>query len=314
MRSKYKIFTYQDKDKKNWDTLIARSPNSALLHFRDFIEYHKDRFEDASLLFFKNDKLVAVLPTSKTGDQLVSHAGLTYGGLVVDIGVDSEDILYLFECLIEYLKRSNITTFVYKQMPYIYHQDYASIDEYALFRFGFELQYCSISSFCKLPLQNKYTLEKRRSIQKAVNADLFIATTDKWDEFWTILENNLVSRYDRKPTHSLSEIKYLKDKFPQQVLLVGAFKQQELLGATVLFISENVVHLQYIASSSHGRQLCANDLLVSTIMETYQGEQAFFDYGISTENGGEFLNFGLLHHKEGFGLKPVTYNTYKLQL
>lgn len=314
MKSKYHILPYQEQDKKDWDALVAKSPNSTLLHFRDFMEYHKDRFEDASLLFFKNNKLVAVLPVCKRAHQYISHAGLTYGGFVVDFSVESVDIICFFECLIDHLKDCNITEFVYKQMPYIYHKNCASIDQYALFKFGFELQSCNLSSFCYLPSHASYTLEKKRSIKKAKKILLDVVATEEWEIFWTILENNLILRYDTKPTHTLSEIRYLKEKFPQHIQLVGVFYKGELLSGAVLFISSNVVHLQYIASSPQGREICANDLLVSTILETYPDKQAFFDYGISTENGGSVLNLGLLHHKEGFGLSPITYNTYRLVL
>ena len=44
------------------------------------MDYHKDRFEDYSLMVFKDEKLVAVLPANRVEDKLFSHQGLTYGG------------------------------------------------------------------------------------------------------------------------------------------------------------------------------------------------------------------------------------------
>ena len=48
------------------------------------MEYHKDRFDDYSLMIFNvNNKLVAILPAHKVDSVLYSHQGLTYGGLVL---------------------------------------------------------------------------------------------------------------------------------------------------------------------------------------------------------------------------------------
>lgn len=141
-----------------------------------------------------------------------------------------------------------------------------------------------------------------------------IQESDAWSDFWEILTENLKSRYTTKPTHSLAEIKYLKEKYPDEIKLYGAYLDGELFGSDCTFISSNVIHLQYIASSPLGRSLNANDLLVHTILNNTSASQTFFDYGISTEDNGRYLNAGLLHHKEGFDLSPITYNTFTLKL
>ena len=48
------------------------------------MEYHKDRFQDYSLMVFDENKLVAVLPANRVEVEVFSHQGLTYGGLVLD--------------------------------------------------------------------------------------------------------------------------------------------------------------------------------------------------------------------------------------
>jgi len=42
------------------------------------MEYHKDRFNDYSLLVYKDQKLFGLLPANITNDTVVSHQGLTY--------------------------------------------------------------------------------------------------------------------------------------------------------------------------------------------------------------------------------------------
>ena len=40
-------------------------------------------------------------------------------------------------------------------------------------------------------------------------------------------------------------------------------------------------------------------------------KRAYFDFGISTEDGGRVLNEGLIYQKEGFGGRAVCYDTYE---
>ena len=40
----------------------------------------------------------------------------------------------------------------------------------------------------------------------------------------------------------------------------------------------------------------------------------YYDFGISNENNGLFLNTGLISQKEGLGGRGIAYNIYKIQL
>ena len=79
---KYSIRPYQESDYELWNTFVSAAKNATFLFHRDFMEYHKERFEDFSLLVFDKVKLVAVLPANRIENKVYSHQGLTYGGLV----------------------------------------------------------------------------------------------------------------------------------------------------------------------------------------------------------------------------------------
>ena len=69
------------------------------------MDYHKERFEDYSLLCFKKGKLIAVLPANYKNSKLYSHQGLTYGGLIISSKIKFEDYLRVFEKVLKYLVR-----------------------------------------------------------------------------------------------------------------------------------------------------------------------------------------------------------------
>ena len=77
------VVSYTPDRKDHSDALIQGSPCANLLFYRNFMEYHADRFNDASVLVYQEDRPVAVFPANLTQDgQVVSHQGLTYGGII----------------------------------------------------------------------------------------------------------------------------------------------------------------------------------------------------------------------------------------
>ena len=77
------IHRYTAAYHRDWNDFVSESSNGTFLFLREYMEYHADRFTDYSLLVYEGNKLLALLPANRSGDVLYSHAGLTYGGLIV---------------------------------------------------------------------------------------------------------------------------------------------------------------------------------------------------------------------------------------
>ncbi len=77
-------YTDNDSDSTAWNDFVMRSKQGTFLFDRRYMDYHRDRFSDYSLLFYKKGKLYALLPANIDGDTLWSHQGLTYGGLITN--------------------------------------------------------------------------------------------------------------------------------------------------------------------------------------------------------------------------------------
>ena len=75
---------YTDADADLWNKFNAESKNPLFMFDRNYMDYHRDRFQDHSLIFYEDEKLVAILPMSERENELVSHGGLTYGGFITD--------------------------------------------------------------------------------------------------------------------------------------------------------------------------------------------------------------------------------------
>lgn len=70
---------------------------------------------------------------------------------------------------------------------------------------------------------------------------------------------------------------------------------------TVIYETPCVAHTQYIGCSQEGRESGALDFLLAQLVEQVYHDKPFFNFGISNENDGHFLNQGLIEFKEGFG-------------
>ena len=51
--SRIRVELYEQKYKAQWDEFVRESKNGVFLFYRDYLEYHADRFNDFSLLFFQ---------------------------------------------------------------------------------------------------------------------------------------------------------------------------------------------------------------------------------------------------------------------
>ncbi|MDE5976100.1 MAG: GNAT family N-acetyltransferase, partial [Muribaculaceae bacterium] len=113
---------YTPADKAVWNAFIEGSKNGTFLHNRDYMDYHSDRFHDFSLMVFKGDRLLGLLPACISEGSWVSHAGLTYGGLIADAKCTATDTLEIFRMLRVWLSESGVDRIVYSPTPHIYHR------------------------------------------------------------------------------------------------------------------------------------------------------------------------------------------------
>ena len=122
------IARYGSDRKAEWDGFVRNSKNGTFLFLRDYMDYQADRFRDHSLLFYYDEKLIALLPAnSREGESegsfsLVSHGGLTYGGLVMSPDTTAHKVCEIFQALLAYLKERGCTELIYKAVPHIYHR------------------------------------------------------------------------------------------------------------------------------------------------------------------------------------------------
>jgi hypothetical protein len=178
---------------------------------------------------------------------------LTYGGLLLSNDTTAELTLKIFNAILEYLRENtSVTKFIYKPTPHIYHKYPCEEDLYALFRNNATLIERKISTVVKLgkPLPFK----GRRKLTSAMQSRMQIVEDNDYTSFWQILESRLESKYRATPVHSLAEIELLHNRFPENIRLFRITDEnKETLAGAILYITENVAHLQYSSTTTEGR-------------------------------------------------------------
>lgn len=311
----FSIRFYTPADKEEWNAFVQKSKNGTFLFDRNYMDYHSDRFEDCSLLVYRKDALWALLPANKDGDRFCSHQGLTYGGFVTDTVATASDMLTVLTLLNAFLRERGFRQVEYKAVPWIYHRVPAEEDIYAIYKVcGAHLSARDISSTIVMSKRLKWHRDRKYGINRCLKNGVTVQRSDDFEGFWRVLDNNLMATYGVRAVHTLEEILLLKSRFPNNILLYTAVRDGEVLGGTVLYLTPQVVHAQYISASPEGKRLRVIDAIYDVILNRDFVDAPYFDFGKSTEGDGYVLNESLIYQKEGFGGRGVCYDKYAWSL
>ena len=315
-----RVEAYQEEYASIWNQFVTKSRNGTFLFLRPYMDYHRDRFEDGSFLFF-DDKDVwrGVFPANvRRGENLIqSHGGLTYGGLVLDTTTQVSDVRDMMTLMAQHYLDKGFSSLQYKPTPYIYHQYPADEDLYWLYRAGAKLQSRAVSSAILLDHPEHSKLWHRKIKHNAcLDLQLHEDCMEHLPDFWKIVCDVLMSRHQTTPVHSASEIALLHNRLPNCVKLFTVTNGDgQVITGAVLFVTRQVVHVQYMEAGDEARRRRALDWLIQRLIARYEAEgKRYFEFGISTEDNGRYLNEGLAYQKEGFGGRGICYDAYWLDI
>lgn len=304
-----------------WDEfVISSSLNGTFLHTRKFLSYHGDRFVDKSLVIFNDkEKVIAVFPAAESRSDpkaVVSHPGITYGGLVVGEHCRGETCVELFKYLIDCYSGMGYHRLIYKPVPSIFQKAFFHDDLYALFRVDASRSRCDLSATVDLGKRRKLTKGRKYEVNKARKKRLEIVSgRDFVRQIHALIEDNLERKYGVKPVHTYAELLDLCCRFPDQIEFKAIKDDDGLLAGLILFHINSVVHTQYIASKPRAHELGALDLLIEeTINESARKRFKYFDFGISNEENGNVLNETLYRYKRSFGAVSTVHEFYEVAL
>ncbi len=310
----FSVRKYTSTDKQEWNDFVSKAKNATFLFHRDFMEYHQDRFDDYSLIIEDDKNWVAVLPANRVGDTLFSHQGLTYGGLIIKDKLKLEKVIFVLKNILKKLELDGFKILNTKEIPLIYCNGFTDEFSYALFLADAKTIRKDTLAVIDYSHPIKLSKDRLEGVKRGQKNHLIVKEENDFTSFWnTILIPNLSFKHQTKPVHSLDEIQNLKSKFPLHIRQFNVYKEDELVGGTTIFESENVAHSQYISANSSKNELGTLDFLHHHLITEVFKNRKFFDFGISNEEQGMKLNGGLSYWKESFGAYILTQDFYEVE-
>ncbi|WP_223033803.1 GNAT family N-acetyltransferase [Hanstruepera marina] len=279
------------------------------------MDYHKDRFQDASVMVFKNDRVVALFPANQVDQTIYSHQGLTYGGLILNSKLKLQAVIEIFKLVLEYYQSQGFIDLEIKIMPNIYSDLPSDELLYLTFLLDAKLIKRDTLSVIKLDNRLKYNKDRNDGVKRAEKHNLTIKEDDVFDVFWNdILIPNLLDKHNVSPVHSLEEIKLLKQHFPNNIKQYNVYHGNKVVAGTTIFITKHVAHSQYISANTDKNSLGSLDFLHNHLLNGVFKDKRYFDFGISNEDQGRKINLGLQYWKEGFGARTVVQDFYTIPI
>ncbi len=318
---------YSEDQRHLWDEFVFnKSRNGTFLHSRIFLNCTpQNRREDASLLFLKGSTLIGILPAclQNKGHLFYSHPRATYGGFVFSSIAGIRDILEMVDLSVDFARHQKVNEIKIRN-PFWFLSEIPSEEPlYALWHRGFRTENRELQSTIDLrridpkAVLGSFDSKTRNQVRKAEKSGIQVKESADFSEFWKILSNHLEAKHKTQPTHSLQEIDALKQVLgPDKIkLFVATFDNVVVAGLCAFIVNARVVHAQYIASRDDFHQMCPVNAVISHIIQwAVDRNFHYFNFGVSTENDGKEINFGLFQFKEGFGARGTLRDTLTLRL
>ena len=312
-----RIEEYSLEMKTKWDDFVMnKSVNGTFLQTKQFLNYHKNRFVDSSLVIYKgNDTIVAVIPacTLTDGEKKIfsAHQGSTFGGIVIgDKFYNIEHVDAIMSALDEYLilkeydevrlkctseifARSNVNLLYY----YMYQRGYLSWDEISC--------YIDFNNYNDDIIAN-FSSGRRRDYRYSLKHGLEfkrLGSKNEISDFYSILCENL-EKFDTKPVHTLEELMEFKNERLNEIVeFYGVFHENKMIAGSMVFkFDKQVFHTQYLAASQDYLKMFPMNFMDTTLIQEAKKQGfRYFSFGTSTEEHGKVLNKHLAQFKEGFG-------------
>ena len=303
-----RIEVYQhERHRAQWEEFVSkRARNAHFMHRRCYLDYHADRFDDHSLLFFgERAAPLAVLPANRVGEMLVSHGGLSFGGLLVGSRFRLSQWREAFAAIGDHMAGAGLETLDYRPPPPWYHQQPGEEDVFLLESAGLQPVLLG-SAICRIGGRFPGN-PTRRNESRGTGLD--VAREDAaLGETLELVAETLRLRHEAAPVHTRAEIEHLAGLFPDGIRCYTVRRDAELVAGAIVFVTAPVVKLQYVGYTI-GR---AMSVVYAHLFSLEELRGRWIDFGTSMAGGGGVLDAGLFAYKESLGGQLAPVRRYKI--
>ena len=316
-----KIIKYENLYQDIWDKFVLEEAcNGTFLQSRKFLNYHPvERFTDTSYMVFDDKQhLVAVCPACEIIENgakvLCSHAGSTYGGIIIGKKwYRTAKVIEIVRSLEEVWISEKFETVIIKQTPSLLASENVDLLQYCFYYLGFQCcnelnLYVDFENYSD-DILSEFSQGKRTDVHNCQKKGLYYKklTTRKEIEYLLCLLEKTLEKYKKKPVHTVEEIyEFQTKRLIDECECFGVYENDTMLAASMMFYFSrvNVAHAQYLCANPDYKQLSPMSFMYYVMLvEMRKRGYKKVSWGIGTENMGLYLNEGLVKSKEYYGSK-----------
>lgn len=310
------VRAYEPGDAARWDEHVARCPKGTVLHTRRFLGYHRNRFEDASLVVQDGGKWAAVMPAARVDGVVVSHPGATFGGVLVPKHANARAVDEALAAIRAHLA-GRAEALVLGLPPSHVADQPEETDLHACWRAGGVLERLDLWSVVDLraPMKTDLRSAKKGRLQGVCARPE--EEEEAYVELHEILCENLEAQHGVRPVHTVEELLDLRERLgeSQELWVARDADGRMVAGSWLLQHREGAWHTQYLACAPAGRALRAQDVLMHELVLRFaEADERTLSFGACTEQGGREVNDGLLTFKTKFGAGAATAARFRFTL
>jgi len=306
----WQICFLTNETKTTWDRFV-KAQKGLFLFETNFLAQHKGKLHDASVLIFKNNLLQAIMPAHYTAPHaLSSHQGLTFGGVLFAEKMPITTQIELLKALFEFLHQQNIQTLNICPVPHVLLKNPCDQLLWALKICQAQTIYAQLNFY--LNKEAHFHLTKEKGIEKAKQKGLVFLKNTPPSAFWEHLSRQLFQKHNKMPTHDLTQINILMQRFPEDIFSFGIWHNQEVQAAAIVFRYPKAWHVQYFYSSPEGKRKRAQDLLMRCL-QNEMPKDFVLSLGVCTQKPSQQIDKNLMRWKQEYGAFAQLVENYLLE-
>lgn len=320
------ILNNNDESQELFD-FIDSSVNGTIFHHPKFLSYHdKNKFPEPEYsithFFFQHkNRIVGFLPGiihhhNSSNTSFYSPYGASFGGLITDdLSFDKYD--RMIDIILDHLVNTKGVTEINITPPTSIYMGQKMNDylEYIYLSKGFEVKKAELTIVTRVSMNDDFPRRiLKNRVKSSVNKCKRMGVVCKISENHHIAYSIIVKsqeKFNKKPTHSLTELNTISNLFPHYIINFIAYLEQTPIAVVTLILSnKRVANSFYIAHLEDYANLRPVEFLFDKVLKWLKEcNYAYLDFGPSTF--GYDPHRSLIFFKEGFGGKGIIKRFYQ---
>ncbi len=317
-----------DRDKQAIDDFILNNEtNGEFINSLNYLAYHSEgRFTDKSIFVIDEGSrdIRGVFVAAEDPDNprnIISHPGTTFAGIVINRKLSIKSVEKIIDIMMGYYEREYTSVIVKLRPDFFSIQPFGEIP-YFLLKRGYHYCMSGLSNVIDISEVNNeedifslYDSAKRNQVRKVLREKQFVFN-DKNEirrDVWVNMNHVLEEKHNVHTTHTYEEMNELMSRVSDHISAYHVDNINGEYGAfALIYRFKNVFHTQYLDTNYKYTGQYPNLLIIHNLIQIARKDgYAKFSFGVSTENHGQYLNYGLFNYKAGYGGGSIVQAEYK---